>query len=210
MFEYSIERYEKFDILKDKCHKSLHGITISPSFINRLINNANMQLINDDRDAYRYYLLRRMHKIDEWYKPGLFDFYVTPIQPYTTKFIFVVNKKNGRLDNIISHGMFYDICTRIDSNSDIYAIHDHAIKRASERVPELYCWKPERIHDWLVKKIKNLRPCSIKPQYKVLALLNHHFESCKYYMDSNGRVYVVKDHMLMTLHCNEADRWIKN
>jgi hypothetical protein len=211
MFEYSIERYQKFDIHKDITHKSLHGITISKKYIDKIISSNNMRLIVDSNNAYKYYLLRRMNHVNSWYKNDLFDFYEPEYRPFTSKFLFVVNKTNNRLDNVISKCIFDAINHRISSNCSIYAIRDHAVSRAGQRISELFGWKPGKIYEWLDKKIDRLRPCSLnKPQYKVMALLNHRFEKCDYYMDENGRVYVVKDNMLTTIHCNESDRWVRN
>ena len=210
MFEYSKERYEKFDIHKDIGHKSLNGITLSYDCIFKIIKNWKMNQVPDTLGAYKYYLMRRMNNVQKWYKIGLFDFYETTFPAFTMKMLFVVNKENGRLDNIISRSIFDEITQRIYDHSCVYAIRDHAVKRAKQRIPGLFDWKPLQVYEWLEKKTKKLRPCSLKPQYKVVALLNHGFETCKYYMDKEDRVYVVTDNLLTTIHYNEAERWVRN
>jgi len=209
MFEYTLDRFEKFDIHKDITHKSLKGLIFQPKTINRIIRTNSFNRVFDAYGAYKYYLLRRMINVSSWYKGDMFEFYEPLIHPYRSKLLFVINKQNGRLDNIISKSIFDDISKRMEKDLSVYAICDHAVKRAIERVEDVANLSPMEAYEWLEREIIHWNLCVIKPKYKVMALLNHNFESCNYYMDKEDRVYVVKDHLLMTIHCNEADRWTR-
>jgi len=44
---------------------------------------------------------------------------------------------------------------------------------------------------------------------EVMALLNHHFQIANYFIRSNI-VFVVSDDTILTIHNNEAKRWVEN
>lgn len=203
---FSSDQYGRFDIHRDRQFGNTN-IEISAKTIRHLCSQGGFTTVADPYGAYRYYLSRRMRDVKRWYKGDLFEFLVPADGYWKHKILLVKNKENGRVDNVIMRDLFDNISDRMSKDLSIYIVHDHAVSRANERIGELYKAPYGDTYRWFLTKVKKWNPCQIKPKFAALALLNHNFKECEYYMDSEGHVYVVMDHTIVTVHSNEAERW---
>lgn len=215
---YRDDVFEKFDIFhNEKNYRSLNKFTFSKKKIDKLLNSEYLVPYDNSNDAYKYYLYRDLKHVLKWYKRELFqlfkaeEYFFDYSKP--ERFILIVkNNQTGRVDNIISKEHFDVISNRIKSNGIIYNTSKHAVRRSQFRISRLVDvsnqWK---VDDWLCKQVnEKCYPCKLKKQYTAINLLDHNFEQCQYYMDEHGFVYVVHNHMLLTVHCNESKRYIRN
>ena len=215
---YRDDVYEKFDIFhNERKYGTLKKFTFSKKKINKLLRGGCLAPYDNFGDAYKYYLYRDLKHVLKWYKSNLFEIYKADDFIYgygnPEHYILIVkNTESGRIDNIISREHFDKIVNRIKSNGIIYNTSKHSVRRSQYRISELVDISDEwKVDNWLCKQVnEKCVPCKLKTQYKAINLLDHNFEQCDYYMDENGLVYVVNNHMLLTVHGNEAKRYVRN
>lgn len=211
---YKPEKYDNFGIHKTLDYKSCKVLKDCnlKSIIDRALSTYKLNEIVNPKRAYYYYLSRFMDRLS-WYKDDIFKFWecVYAPNPYN-ELLFVQNVETGMIDNIIPLRLFIDIRNRIMSQLRCYIAHRHAIQRARNRIFELHNLNNFEIESWLLKQVNTSRtvPCHLISQYNTLQLLNHNFQECDYRMDEQGRVYVLVNHKIMTVHWNESDRFKKD
>ena len=174
----------------------------------------NLEIYHDIDNSYMYYLYSYMRGVEKWYNNSIFTFYttITGNSDKSDQLIFVKNNKNNWLDNVIYKKCLDDIQSRILLKSKAYVAANHAVERAPTRVPEIAeCESKFKIAKWLLNQVNNCsRSAHIKCEYFAFSLLRHHFQKADYYMDHHRNVYVVVNHVIMTIHCNESERWELN
>ena len=209
---YKPQKYDNFGIHKNLDYHTCIGFRDSniKSIIDRALNAYEMEEVTDPKRAYYYYLSRFMDNLD-WYRDEIFKFWALQFAPYPyNELLFVQNVETGMVDNVIPLDLFVKIRNRIIDNKNAFIAHRHAIQRARTRIFELHNQNSFHIETWLlnqVNKKKNSRPCRPVGRYNTLQLLNHNFQECSYRMDECGRVYVIVNHKIMTVHWNESERF---
>lgn len=210
---YKSDKYDNFGIHKDLDYKSCKQLKNCnlKTILDRLLSNYILDEINDPKLSYYYYLSRYMDHLD-WYKDNKFKFWNASIAPQPYRELLIIqNNETGLIDNVIPFTFFNDIKDRIIKDSNAYVASRHAINRAAIRIFELRDKNQFDIENWLLKRVNKLsKPCHPINHYSVLQLLNHNFQQCTYRMDSEGRVYVIVNHKIMTVHWNESERFKKD
>lgn len=213
---YRQDVFEKFDIFhNEKNYPDIKKYTFSKKKLDKLFKSNCFEEYDNSTNAYKYYLYRDLKHVTKWYRSDLFQI-LHPCGEYSYKpeshILIVKNNETGRIDNIISKKHFDDINERIQRNSKVYITSKHSCQRSQFRIPEL----SELINQWYVDNWLcdhvnfETYSCVLKSQFKAINLLDHNFEVCDYYMDNQGRVFVTKNHILLTVHCNEAERYKRN
>lgn len=218
-FKYNRNRFDEFDIIRHQQftkHEDFRSYDRNRflNMVDGLIGSGelNDRLIPFDNSLhqYKYYLMRHMKNVEKWYKYDSFSLYCTNCKGKSNRILFVKNNKNEFLDNIIFKDILTDIDQRIKNNCYIYTVNTHALLRSKFRLPEVYNYSNDYdIINYLIDKVNNeTRPTELKEQYLAYALLKHNWEKANYYKDKDGNIYVVHDHVLLTVHGNESE-WFK-
>lgn len=84
----------------------------------------------------------------------------------------------------------------------------HAITRFRERSGAKYSDK--KLIRKLLTLIANSEECYLKPQFRVISLINNRFEETEYLRAKNGWILVIVNNKLKTIHTGQSDRWEKN
>ena len=176
--------------------------------------NGNFNLIpcNEDYLApYRYYTLTFNKGAANWLKFDTFTIYQVNVKGKSKQLLFVRNNENGHLDNVLYKRTLDDIRSRIIKNNRVFVVSNHAVDRAKLRLPEVSEYNTFQVISHLLSKVnREAKPAHIKKEYSTFSLLKYNFQHADYYMDHDRNVYVVHDHVLLTVHGNESERWKLN
>lgn len=175
-------------------------------------DSSKLKVYHDKNFSYMYYMLTYIKNVQKWYNKDTFTIYECDTNGKSNQLLFVKNNKNGWLDNVIYKRCLDDIQSRIEAKSIAYVSSTHAIERATLRIPEIAdCKSKFKISKWLLNQVnRNSKSAHIKKEFAAFSLLNHHFEKADYYMDPQRNVYVIVNHTIATIHCNESERWKLN
>ena len=81
----------------------------------------------------------------------------------------------------------------------------HAIQRYRERTGLKQ--SEEKVRKKIFKIILEGCEVKLKPEYRIIALINHRFENARYFTNSNGMIVVVENNVVKTIHKGTANRW---
>lgn len=87
-------------------------------------------------------------------------------------------------------------------------ITDHAMARCLDLWPFLAKKSKAKIRKRIWTRIANSRPAVLKRRYRARQLAIHGGEEVEYRVDQEGKIYVMRDGALLTVHNGHARRWI--
>jgi len=216
----SLDRLSDFDIFKDTdcgtCKSLNWDFEKYKSQLSKIIRISIQHDLFEKLDlneAYKYMLLRHNRKVDKWYNNSLFSIFSCPLNRTSGSscFYFVRNNKNGHCDNIVFKEILDSVDKRLKDDLIACGCTKHSIDRANMRIPDCVDLNRFKTEEYILNEV-NRNSVAAKPKkasYAVLSLLNHNMETVDYRMDRQGNVYVISNRIVLTVHCNESERWAR-